>query len=177
MIDWILNASNKFQSFFAYAGSTQLISDLKWLSGFLSLIFGILLALVIIKMQLIDKFFKIISNFLFTFAFPKRRLNKSWQKVLSRLSKNDEANLRLALLEAENLFDDLLRQMHIPGESMADRLKCLDSSQISNIDEIWQAHKLRNTVVHNSEYPITKNEIEFGVYAYEKALKELEFID
>lgn len=177
MIDWILNASNKFQSFFAYVGSTELISDLKWVSGFLSLIFGVLLVLVIIKMQLIDKLFKIIGNFLLTAAFPKRRLNKSWQKILLRLSKNDEANLRLALLEADNLFDGLLQQMRLPGESMADRLKYLDSSQISNIDEIWTAHKLRNTIVHNSEYPVTKNEIEFGVRAYEKALKELEFID
>ena len=83
----------------------------------------------------------------------------------------------MALIEADNLFDDLLKQIKLPGESMADRLKYLDSSQVPNIDEIWQAHKLRNIVVHNPEYPITKNEIESGVRAYEKALKELEFMD
>jgi hypothetical protein len=112
-----------------------------------------------------------------TQAFPKRHLNKSWQKILVRLIKSDEANLRLALIEADNLFDDLLKQMRLPGESMADRLRYIDSSQISNIDEIWRAHKLRNVLVHNHEYQITKNEIDFGIKAYEKALKELEFID
>ena len=60
---------------------------------------------------------------------------------------------------------------------MADRLKYINSSQVSNIDEIWTAHKLRNQIVHNHEYPVTKSEMEFGVKAYEKALKELKFID
>jgi hypothetical protein len=155
----------------------NIINSFKWLGVFLTLIFGSLVVLLIIKMRIIDKWFKTASSFLLTAAFPKRHLNKSWQKILLRLSKNDEANLRLALIEADNLFDDLLKQIRLPGESMADRLKYLDSSQISNIDEIWRAHKLRNIIVHNSEYPITRNEIEFGVRAYEKALKELEFID
>ncbi|MDP2946419.1 MAG: hypothetical protein AAB721_02565 [Patescibacteria group bacterium] len=161
MIDQIINIINSF----------------KWLGVFLTLIFGSLVVLLIIKMRIIDKWLRTTGSFLLTSALPKRHLNKSWQKILLRLSKNDEANLRLALIEADNLFDDLLKQMRLPGESMADRLKYLDSSQISNIDEIWRAHKLRNIIVHNSEYPITRNEIEFGVRAYEKALKELEFID
>lgn len=132
---------------------------------------------LIAKLQIIDGWFKTAGNFLLTQAFPKRHLNKSWQKILTRLQKNDESNLRLALIEADNLFDDLLKQMRLPGESMADRLRYIDSSQVPNIDEIWRAHKLRNVIVHNHEYPITKNEMEFGVKAYEKALKELEFID
>ncbi len=161
MIDQIINMVNSF----------------KWLGGLLTLIFGSLVVILIVKMRIIDKWLRTTGNFLLTTAFPKRHLNKSWQKILLRLDKNDEANLRLALIEADNLFDDLLKQIRLPGESMADRLKYLDSSQISNIDEIWRAHKLRNQIVHNPEYSITKNEIEFGVKAYEKALKELDFID
>ncbi len=156
---------------------TSYVLILKVLGFLLSLTFIGLIVLLVIKLQIIDGLFKTASNFLLTNAFPKRHLNKSWQKILFRMQKNDEANLRLALIEADNIFDDLLKQMHLPGESMADRLKYIDSSQVSNIDEIWRAHKLRNAIVHNHEYPITKNEIEFGVSAYQRALKELEFID
>ncbi len=175
--DAILKILNIFQSFIIFLGGTQFAYSLKWLGGFLVLIFGGLTVLLIIKLQIIDGWLKTTGNFLLTHAFPKRHLNKSWQKILSRLAKSDEANLRLALVEADNIFDDLLKQMRLPGESMADRLRYIDSSQIPNIDEIWRAHKLRNLIVHNSEYPITRNEMEFGVKAYEKALKELEFID
>jgi len=177
MIDKMINLTGSLQFYVTDIGNSMWVADIKWLGVFLTLIFGSLVVLVIIKLQLIDKLLKTVGNFLLTTAFPKRQLNKSWQKILLRLNKNDEANLRLALIEADNLFDDLLKQMRLPGESMADRLKYIDSSQISNIDEICQAHKLRNTIVHNHEYPITRNEIEFGVKAYEKALKELEFMD
>lgn len=177
MFDQILYVINNLKLFLIFIGGTPLVSDLKWLGGVLSLIFGAFIALLIIKLHIIDGWFKTAGNFLLTQAFPKRHLNKSWQKILTRLSKSDEANLRLALIEADNLFDDLLKQMRLPGESMADRLRYIDSSQISNIDEIWRAHKLRNVLVHNHEYQITRNEMEFGVKAYEKALKELEFID
>ena len=177
MIDQMLNLTGSLQSYIMDIGNSGWILGIKWLGGLLTLIFGGLVVLLLFKTELIDKWLKVTSNFLLTTAFPKRQLNKSWQKILSRLNKNDEANLRLALIEADNLFDDLLKQIKLPGESMADRLKYLDSSQVPNIDEIWQAHKLRNIVVHNPEYPITKNEIESGVRAYEKALKELEFMD
>ncbi len=177
MFDLVLKILDLLKSFIYYTGESQFVSDLKWLGAVLSLIFGAFIAILIIKLQIIDSWFKTAGNFLLTQAFPKRHLNKSWQKILARFSKSDEANLRLALIEADNLFDDLLKQMRLPGESMADRLRYIDSSQISNIDEIWRAHKLRNVLVHNHEYPITRNEMEFGVKAYEKALKELEFID
>lgn len=177
MIDQILYILNNLKLFLISTGGTSTVLTLKWLGGVLSLIFGGFIIMLIIKLNIIDGLFKTAGNFLLTQVFPKRHLNKSWQKIMARLSKNDEANLRLALIEADNLFDDLLKQIRLPGESMADRLKYIDSSQVSNIDEIWRAHKLRNVLVHNHEYQITRNEMEFGVKAYEKALKELEFID
>lgn len=177
MLNQAFNILEFIKSFILYLNGTEFIYDLKWLATLLSIIFGVLVILLIIKLQIIDGLFKTAGNFLLTQAFPKRHLNKSWQKILTRLNKSDEASLRLALIEADNIFDELLKQMRIPGESMADRLRYVDSSQIPNIDEIWRAHKLRNVLVHNHEYPITRNEMEFGVKAYEKALKELDFID
>ncbi len=177
MLESILKFLEFLRSFLYYANGSQFIYGLKWLGAILSVAFGGLVILLVIKLQIIDGLFKTAGNFFLTQAFPKRHLNKSWQKILARLAKSDEDSLRLALIEADNLFDDLLKQMRIPGESMADRLRYVDSSQIPNIDEIWRAHKLRNVLVHNHEYPITRNEMEFGVKAYEKALRELDFID
>lgn len=177
MIDWMASIVNNFRLSVTNLGSSEWVANLKLLGIFLTLIFGGLVILLITKLRVLNKFFKATSNFLKAGKFPKKSLNASWQKILSRLNKSDESNLRLALIEADNLFDDLLKQMGLPGESMADRLKYLNSSQVSNIEEIWQAHKLRNQLVHGSEYTIARSEIEFGVRAYEKALKELEFMD
>ncbi|MDP3988052.1 MAG: hypothetical protein Q8P80_02815 [Candidatus Levybacteria bacterium] len=177
MIDQILNIVNNPQAYLDDILKTGWVSDIKLIGGFLALIFGVLTIILIVKLKMVGKLVKNTGDFLSSNSFPKRHLNKSWQKVLLRLHKGDEANLRMALIEADNLFDDLLKQIGLPGESMADRLKNIDSSQIPNIDEIWRAHKLRNNIVHNHDYPVSKSEIEFGIHAYETALKELGYID
>ncbi len=177
MIDKIINLTANLQSYIIDIGNSAWVAEAKWLGFILVLIFGGLSILTVVKLKIIDKWLKTAGNFMMTKAFPKKQLSESWQKIVSRLSKNDEAGLRLALIEADNLFDDLLKQMGFSGESMADRLKYIDSAQVPNIDEIWRAHKLRNNIVHNHEYHITKGEIEFSVKSYEKALKALEFID
>ena len=113
MFETVLKLLDLLRNFIYYADERQFIFYLKWLGAVLSLIFGAFVVLLIVKLQIIDKWFKTAGNFLLTQAFPKRHLNKSWQKILLRLNKNDEANLRLALIEADNLFDDLLKQMRL----------------------------------------------------------------
>lgn len=177
MINRILDIIDNPRAYFFDLMNTQWVYNLEWIGGLLVLVFGGLVILLVVKLRVIDKLLKNTGNFLSSGSLPKKHLNKSWQRVVLRLQKGDEANLRMALIEADNLFDDLLKRIRLPGESMADRLKNVNSTQIPNIDEIWRAHKLRNNIVHNHDYPVTKSEIEFSIRAYEKALKELEFID
>ncbi len=177
MIDLMADITNNLRLSIIDFGASEWIANLKLLGIFLALFFGVLVIILISKIGILKKFFKATDNFLKGGRTSKKNLNASWQKILSRLKQSDEANLHMALIEADNIFDDLLKLMGLPGESMADRLKYLNSAQVSNIEEIWQAHKLRNQIVHGSEYPIARSEIEFGVRAYEKALKELKFID
>jgi len=178
MIGKIINLTASLQSYITDIGNSAWVAGLKWLGFFLALLFGALSILAVVKLEIFGKWFKTAKNFLLMApSSPKKQLNESWQKIVSRLSENSEANLRLALIEADNLFDDLLKRMGLQGESMADRLKYVDSSQVPNIDEIWRAHKLRNNIVHNPEFPVTRNEIEFSVKSYEKALKALGFVD
>ncbi len=177
MIKYAADLAVQWQSYISTLAGSELIFYLKIIGGILIVIFGVSAAYLIFKNEVFQKWFKTAGNFFMTQKFPKRQLGKSWQKIAARLTKNDEAGLRLALIEADNLFDSLLKQMQLPGESMADRLKYIDSSQVANIDEIWRAHKLRNLIVHGDDHHAPKVEIESAVQAYEKALKELEFID
>ncbi|HAJ44582.1 MAG: hypothetical protein UV53_C0019G0014 [Candidatus Azambacteria bacterium GW2011_GWE1_42_9] len=177
IVNWILNTINNWRSYFIKLGDSEWVSNFEWFGWSLTAIFGGLVIFLIVKLKIVDKWYKTTTNFLSAKASQKRIIDKSWQKILARLKKSDDTNLRLALIEADSAFDDLLKQMRLPGESMADRLKYLDTAKISNIEEIWRAHKLRNQIVHSPEYPVARGEMEFAIRAYENALKELEFID
>lgn len=105
-----------------------------------------------------------------------QQIERHWQKIKNRLEKNDEANLKLAVIEADNLLDDILKRMGLEGKDMGERLEKISKEQLKSLDEIWEAHRLRNLIVHESGIHIGKDEAEKSIGAYENALKELEVL-
>ncbi len=104
------------------------------------------------------------------------RLEKNWQKIQERLEKTDEANLKLAIIEADYLLDEILKRMGLAGKDMGERLEQLGVGQLKTIDEVWEAHRLRNLIVHQPNVMVTNHQVEKAIASYEKALKELEVL-
>lgn len=104
------------------------------------------------------------------------KMEKDWQKILDRLEKGDDANLKLAVIEADNLLDSILVRMGLEGKDMGERLEKLNKQQLNSIDDVWDAHRLRNLIVHEPNAIATKHQVERAIKCYEEALKELEVI-
>lgn len=102
--------------------------------------------------------------------------DQRWQKILEKLKKGDEANLRLAVIEADSLLGDILKRMGLPGNNMEERLGQINKAEIKSIDKIWEAHKICNRIVSDSKTRISFEEAERAVGDIETALKELEYL-
>lgn len=104
------------------------------------------------------------------------KLRRKWQIIEKRLASRDESNYKMAVIEADKLLDNLLERAGYAGKSLGDRLKRLTSAQLSNLDALWQAHKLRNDIVHDIETEVKFHQAQQAVSAVKKALEELEAI-
>ena len=102
--------------------------------------------------------------------------DQRWQKILEKLKKGDEANLKLAVIKADTLLDDILKKMGLPGQSMDERLGQINKAEIKSVDKIWEAHKIRDRIVNDSRTIIYFEEAERAVGDIESALKELEYL-
>jgi len=109
-------------------------------------------------------------------ALTLGKLRRKWQVIEKRLASRDESNYKLAVIEADKLLDNLLERAGYSGKSLGDRLKRLTPAQLSNLDALWQAHKLRNNIVHDIEAEVRLHEAQQAVEAIKKALEELEAI-
>lgn len=107
----------------------------------------------------------------------KRRTVKAWKQILGRFNKGDEANMKLAIIESDKVLDELLKLSGYKGETMADRLKTLTPAQMPNIEEIWQAHKIRNRIVHEPNFKLDRGEAWMCVEIYKKSFQEFGLID
>lgn len=107
---------------------------------------------------------------------PKKAFRRKWGEILARLKSQDEANLKLAVIEADKLLDDFLQKIGYRDGTMADKLKQITPAQISNLREVWQAHQIRNAIVHDTDFKISNSQAEFAVDAYQKTFEEFEIL-
>lgn len=102
---------------------------------------------------------------------------KAWEKITGRMNAMREAEYKLAVIEADKLFDELLKRMAYKGKDMNERLQQITQEQISNIDEIWTAHKIRNLLAHDPNYTLSFSEAQAVIQSYEDAFRELHILD
>jgi hypothetical protein len=106
----------------------------------------------------------------------KRRSLKAWNQIQRRLKTKESDQLKLAVLEADKVLDEILRMSGYPGRNLDERLDKITFAQISNIEELRQAHKLRDRIVSEPAFGITPNEAAIIIEIYKKVFKDFDLI-
>ena len=103
----------------------------------------------------------------------KEKAMKAWASIEGHFFKGDENDLKVAIIEADKLLEEALREAGIRGINLGDRLKNIKSSQLPNLEQVWQAHRLRNQIVHESTFKLKRDLAERALDIYETTLKQL----
>ncbi|MCL5733522.1 MAG: hypothetical protein M1334_02555 [Patescibacteria group bacterium] len=156
--------------FFKYLGDIKLIS----IAITIILLFGALYFVVASNWPGLNRLF---ASAIEKKAKNKKLVNKSWLKIKKLMSYNDEGHFKLAIIEADNVLDNILKSADTPGETLGERLKSLNPAQLPNLNEVWEAHKIRNRLVHEPDYSLDSQTAARTISFYEKAFKGLELID
>jgi hypothetical protein len=104
-------------------------------------------------------------------AFDQEYYQTQWQKVVASL-KSGDAGWRLAIIDADKLCDQALRQHGAAGETMGERLRDREKA-FSRYNDLWSAHKFRNKLVHEPNVKLTQQLAERILREFARALKEL----
>jgi hypothetical protein len=103
----------------------------------------------------------------------RKHAQESWNTIEEHFYRGGESDLKVAILEADKLLNDALREAGIMGIQLGDRLKKANVGQIPNLNDLWQAHKLRNQIAHEPNFKLKRDLAERALNIYEEALKNL----
>lgn len=170
-------------------GSGGFFSDLffawKVFAGFVSIIsLGIIFASLVLAFRLREKFHvrpprkerKQTNKEGFSDMPLKKEkgvVRAEWDALMGKCARATEHQVVALILEADNVADEALKRLGIPGEDMGARMKAL-SGQLDALDEFWSAHKTRNMIAHTPGFHVTLQDLERVLHQYHRALKELE---
>lgn len=122
------------------------------------------------------------------FSYPKKKkvdvsqgslihIGDEWGKILEKAKSDSSQVLTVVIIDADKLVDDVLRMLGFPGEHVAERLDKLGRSQtLKTIDSLWQAHRIRNNLVHATGFQISPRQAREVLNAYERFFKEIKVL-
>lgn len=106
------------------------------------------------------------------YGFPKMR--RRWQRIMKRLDTGNEAEYKLAVIEADGLLDDMLKKMRLPGETVDDRIQRITPIMIDNVAELKAAHQMRNSIVYDPDYRLNVSEAKRLLLVYQRTFEDLD---
>ena len=133
---------------------------------------------VVIGLALCFMLLRGLSRFLRRLFAPKLQgmdrgaIKARWDEIERMAAAGGEMNLKMAVMEADKLLDHALKAMAIPGMTLGERLK-FAAYKFPKIRNVWNAHRLRNQLAHESSYYLDPSYARKAVRDFKDALRLL----
>jgi hypothetical protein len=103
-------------------------------------------------------------------GLEKGPFREAWRGIIEKA--NSESTHELAIINADKLLDSALKKRNFKGETMGERLVSAKNI-LSKRQRVWEAHKLRNRLVHEEKVRLDRKKTLEALKGYESALKDL----
>lgn len=93
--------------------------------------------------------------------------------VLKHIASENPNDWKLAIIEADIILDDALKNAGYAGTSLGERLKSISPNQLASLQDAWEAHKVRNRIAHEgSDFILTHRIAQETVTQYRRVFAE-----
>lgn len=103
-----------------------------------------------------------------------QKIAKRWKKIQKKIETGTDYEYKLAIIEADDLFKDVLEDRGFKGKTLEERIEKVEETQLPNADEVIDAHKARNSIVYNPDYKLDRDQVKKILNIYEQAIKNIE---
>lgn len=116
---------------------------------------------------------KELVEFWSTKPYESTVFKKKWSSIKKRLEKGWESEAKLAVLEADELLEEVLDSLSYEGETFEEKLDLLTSREVKNLEEVKRTRRLREDIVHDPSYHLSLDKAKWAVEVYREALSDL----
>ena len=100
-----------------------------------------------------------------------------WDAILQHLFSQNPGDWKIAIMDADEMLENLLDQMGFLGESLGEKLKSVDMEKYEGLKNAWEAHLMRNKIAHGGiDFIISQAEAKKIIGIYEQIFREFRYI-
>ena len=116
------------------------------------------------------------KNFMRVGSIGTKRITRQWNKILGRLEIASESEYKLAVIEANDMLDSSLKKMGYDAPTFEGKLEKLTQTLLPNAQQLHEAHRLRDSIVHDPDYKLTLDEAKKTMDTYGQAFRDLQIL-
>lgn len=104
--------------------------------------------------------------------FDKEKYQSKWLSIESQAETGHRDSQFMAILQADKLLDQALKESGSRGQTMGERMKARQNAW-SNANAVWAAHKLRNQIAHEEQVALNDGVVRRALASFKQALRDL----
>ena len=104
-------------------------------------------------------------------------MTRRWSRVVRMVNSEDQRRQREAVIESGNMVYEILEDIGHEGASLDEMLENMVGQQLANIDDLKSASRVKNAVVNDESYDLSKEMAVTTVKSFGEALAEHEAIE
>jgi len=106
-----------------------------------------------------------------------RNTNTRWHYILTLIESPNESDWRVAIIEADSMMEEALRERGLSGETVSELLEGAKDSGYRYIQDAWDGHLFRNKIAHEgTDFPLSQIEGRRIVKMFQNFFEELRLI-
>lgn len=102
--------------------------------------------------------------------------SRRWSSIQSLIRSYNANDWKQAIIEADIILEEMVDKMGYHGDTLGDKMKKIEPSDFTTINQAWEAHKFRNRIAHSRDYVLSKDEAERIIGLYEQVFREFFYI-
>ncbi len=107
----------------------------------------------------------------------EKEMTIQWEVIQNHLASENPAEWKLAVLEADEMLDEVLARSGYQGETLGEKLKAINPQELKSYQDAWNAHKVRNQIAHEGTTMDFSHKVaRDAIHQYENVFKELGFL-
>ena len=102
----------------------------------------------------------------------QQRYQTRWLEIENSVSRDNLAACHLAVINADKLLDQALKERRFRGQNMGERMKNAQTTW-RDANRVWAAHKIRNKLAHEPDANVSYELTVQSLSAFKQGLKDL----
>lgn len=113
------------------------------------------------------------TEFLSYKGYGLEKIHQKLRKIHEKIETGSESDWKVAILESEDLLNDVLEKQGFYGKTLEERLQKIEKEIIPNMEEILNIHKIYQNMIADPDYHLTLPDAQKFLDTIEEVLKNL----